>query len=275
MQPAEPCYRFQFLLQTDRYGLETSWELLTSDGTVMFKGGPYFTPTQDALDECLLDGSFSFRIRDSFGDGICCEYGTGYYVLKMNGVVFKSGGSFGNIDVTDFDVPMLPSAGNSGPVPSSNAPTRAPVGIPDNGIIFVSPKGIKDCFDFEVVMENYKNSHDIQWVVRDSLNNIVGSRAIDLHAITTDTYNPLSSSGNVERSCLLNGSYTFTVGDVHSDGTCCFSDVDGGTEGGGTAHAKLTLRLNGIEFFSAGEFMHELTHTFTISQGSIVGSMSN
>merc|ERR550539_1399071 len=34
-------------------------------------------------------------IYDSAGDGICCEYGDGYYLVKQDGQVIDAGGPFG------------------------------------------------------------------------------------------------------------------------------------------------------------------------------------
>ncbi|MEM8521195.1 M43 family zinc metalloprotease [Flavobacterium sp. PL12] len=74
-------------LQLDEYGSETDWQLTNSAGTVVYKGGPYNdTTTSPAVitevfnlpnDEC-----YTFKMFDNYGDGFCCENGTGYYNLK-------------------------------------------------------------------------------------------------------------------------------------------------------------------------------------------------
>ena len=72
-------------IYTDTYNGETSWQIsdLTS---VVASGGDYpesFVLYQELL--CLEDGCYTFTINDSFGDGICCAYGEGYYELIVNG----------------------------------------------------------------------------------------------------------------------------------------------------------------------------------------------
>jgi hypothetical protein len=43
---------------------------------------------------------------DSYGDGICCSYGSGSYTLKVTGgTTLASGGSFTSTDVTNFCLP--------------------------------------------------------------------------------------------------------------------------------------------------------------------------
>eukprot|EP00957_Ditylum_brightwellii_P108351 8266215-Ditylum_brightwellii.AAC.1 len=44
-------------------------------------------------DECLPSGRiYTFTITDSYGDGICCEYGEGSYKLSLGETTFIQGG---------------------------------------------------------------------------------------------------------------------------------------------------------------------------------------
>jgi hypothetical protein len=91
------------ILQCDRDGSETTWELKNSSGTTLYNGGPY----PDTLDETQLNDPiiqtfdlsngdcYTFTINDSFGDGINTNGGLGNYSLKdSNNVTFASGGTF-------------------------------------------------------------------------------------------------------------------------------------------------------------------------------------
>jgi len=52
---------------------------------------------------CVPDAQYSFVFRDSFGDGICCEYGTGSYKVRMNGEeVITGNGASGYAEATSF-----------------------------------------------------------------------------------------------------------------------------------------------------------------------------
>lgn len=99
---------------TDNYPGETTWQI--KDGsTVLASGGPYGAQgTLYTHTICLPDGCFDFIIYDSFGDGICCAYGAGYYELvdDSNGSTLASGGQFASSQTTNFCV-------SSGPPPLS------------------------------------------------------------------------------------------------------------------------------------------------------------
>lgn len=85
-----------FRLQKDFYGSETVWSLKNSAGTTVYSGGPYAdTTTLPALitQNWTLPANdcYTFTITDEYGDGICCDYGTGYYDIKTaTGVVIAS-----------------------------------------------------------------------------------------------------------------------------------------------------------------------------------------
>ena len=52
---------------------------------------------------CLKDGCYNFEIIDSYGDGMCCQYGRGSYSLEdNNGNVLIEGGQFGFSEVEEF-----------------------------------------------------------------------------------------------------------------------------------------------------------------------------
>ena len=96
---------------TDAYGQETRWELRSNAGTVLSSGGPYNnltaigTTTQTPVTTTLPAGNecYSLRILDSFGDGMCCDYGQGSYTLKVGSTVVLTGGEFSsNVDNRPF-----------------------------------------------------------------------------------------------------------------------------------------------------------------------------
>ena len=102
-------------INLDNYPGETSWDIKDANGNELASGGNYgglgagATVTENI---CLADGCFDFTIYDSFGDGICCGYGSGSYTLTddSNGSVLASGGEFDSSETTNFCV-----NGNSNP----------------------------------------------------------------------------------------------------------------------------------------------------------------
>lgn len=88
---------------TDNYPGETTWSLTDVTGAVVASGGPYVdvaTSIQEVV--CVGDGCFTFTIFDSFGDGLCCGYGTGSYDLTVNGALLTTGGEFLSSEATEF-----------------------------------------------------------------------------------------------------------------------------------------------------------------------------
>lgn len=85
-----------FEILTDDYGSETTWEFRDSSNNILYSGGPYSNnTTYNQTFTVTLGECYTFTIDDSFGDGICCAYGTGYYELRTdNSDLIFNGGSF-------------------------------------------------------------------------------------------------------------------------------------------------------------------------------------
>ncbi|MBR9920317.1 MAG: T9SS type A sorting domain-containing protein [Bacteroidetes bacterium] len=94
----------------DNYPSETTWTI-TSGGLTYASGGPYSGAGSTVVEvNCLNDGCYDFTIFDSFGDGICCAYGNGSYLLEdASGNTLASGGAFGSSETTNFCLSSTPS----------------------------------------------------------------------------------------------------------------------------------------------------------------------
>lgn len=115
-------------IKTDHFGAEIYWELRDEQDSVLYKGGNSnvgpdgggtFSNTppgpgaygNNALITKTLtlpsDGCYSLLFVDAYGDGICCDYGNGYYKL-FNGnnpaVPILTGGEFEATDLRSFEV---------------------------------------------------------------------------------------------------------------------------------------------------------------------------
>ena len=100
-----PTIDYQLVILLDDYGSEVTWELKEL-GQVLYSGGPYeddIDGTEVQVDLCLAEGCYIFEISDSYGDGLCCEYGEGAWtILDENGATVDSGGEFEDSDQTVF-----------------------------------------------------------------------------------------------------------------------------------------------------------------------------
>ncbi len=93
-------------IMQDKYGNQITWELLASDMTVIASGGPYTmlvggsATTQLHQEKVTIANGecVKFVIKDAVGNGICCQYGEGYYKIKdsKGNIVVDGDGDFGS-----------------------------------------------------------------------------------------------------------------------------------------------------------------------------------
>jgi len=106
----EPCDCFDnpvlLTIVLDQYPGETSWNILDADGGIVFNGGTYSGEPDYStytVPMCLTTGCYTLNFFDSYGDGICCSYGEGSYVLSdSNGNALVTGGEFDSEETTPF-----------------------------------------------------------------------------------------------------------------------------------------------------------------------------
>ena len=122
-------------IRTDQYGAELYWELRDEDGGVLDRGGnlavgpngggqfPAGAPNgagaygnnvvvRDTL-QLPTGGCYSLHFSDAYGDGLCCNYGFGYYRLyNMDNPALPllTGGEFGAQDHRGFGAPTAVQA---------------------------------------------------------------------------------------------------------------------------------------------------------------------
>jgi hypothetical protein len=107
---------YEFRLQQDLWGSETTWELKNGSGTVLHSGGPYTDKSTLPLPALITENwtlasnqCYTFTINDSMGDGICCGGGDGYYDIKTNSgaIVVASGSTFTSSESKSFTTNTL------------------------------------------------------------------------------------------------------------------------------------------------------------------------
>jgi hypothetical protein len=92
------CTNVTLTLKFDNYPEETSWAIKNSSGATVASGGSYGSQPDGStitVTNCLAAACYTFTISDSYGDGICCTYGSGSYTLKdAAGTTLASGSTF-------------------------------------------------------------------------------------------------------------------------------------------------------------------------------------
>ncbi|MFL1895391.1 reprolysin-like metallopeptidase [Aquimarina sp. 2-A2] len=101
------CTDVNLSITFDNYPEETSWQITNASSQVVASGGTYASQPDGstiALTECLDAGTYTFTVSDSYGDGICCSYGSGSYSLTSGTTTLASGGAFGASESTTFTI---------------------------------------------------------------------------------------------------------------------------------------------------------------------------
>lgn len=100
--------QYTIRVKPDDYGSEITWELIDDYGTVLSTGGPYTDGNTSLKTKNVnLDpGCYTFVIYDAWGDGICCDWGQGWYdILDGSGTaVIDSDGQYGYYEEQFFCV---------------------------------------------------------------------------------------------------------------------------------------------------------------------------
>ncbi len=102
----DPTVCLDLQIVSDNYPGETTYELADAAGNVVWSGG--IASGLNLLSTCVAPGSYTFTMYDSFGDGICCSYGTGSYTLSGPDGTLASGGEYGDSESTSFSLDASP-----------------------------------------------------------------------------------------------------------------------------------------------------------------------
>jgi hypothetical protein len=95
----------------DNYPTETGWTLKDDSGALIAGQGEdaFATVGGTVLQTVYLAaGSYTFRMTDRFGDGICCSEGNGGFQVSVNGSTVVTGGQFNNA-VTETIIVAAPA----------------------------------------------------------------------------------------------------------------------------------------------------------------------
>jgi hypothetical protein len=239
-----------FTISTDNYPGETTWSIADASGTVVMTGGPYSSSgTTYSSTVCVDNGCYDLTINDSYGDGICCGYGTGNYVITSQGATLVSGGEFASTETVNFCL-----SGDTDGCTDSNACNYNPAANVDDGSCeYSSCGGCTDAtacnYDSTATLDdgsclvggcmipsacNYDEDAGCQLTGSCDYSSCAG--CIDSTACNYDSTATIDDEGCEYESCAcpndLNGDGAITVADiliVLSEFNClsnCTADVD-------------------------------------------------
>jgi hypothetical protein len=100
----------------DQFGEQITWDIINSTGEIIGEGGPYqhligsgsTQPNVQTIHDVPVNECYLFRIFDSNNNGICCNYGNGYFYVKdgHGNVIFggEGNGDFGEMASQLFSI---------------------------------------------------------------------------------------------------------------------------------------------------------------------------
>jgi hypothetical protein len=118
---SEACVPFEVTVTADYWPKENSWVVEnTKTGEIIAEGTNDPLVPGEAVKypvKCINDrlGCYMFVIKDTGGDGMCCEHGNGSYTAKYDGEVIKTGSSFYDDEKAPFGLCGVSEAPTASP----------------------------------------------------------------------------------------------------------------------------------------------------------------
>jgi len=143
--PANQCgmlREIEIHLKTDNYPAETEVTLAQA-GQQVFKEpneGEFGGNKEYTFSVCVGDGATTFEITDSYQDGICCSYGSGFFTVKYGGqIIYNYTG--GQPEFKSSVTVNIPDCISGGGPPGPPGTTAAPPGPPGTTAAPPGPPG--------------------------------------------------------------------------------------------------------------------------------------
>ena len=228
-------------VKLDSYPAETEWSIQDPNGLTVAASQEYGWNMQFAEVNLTVTGlcigvPYVFRIHDSNGDGICCDFGSGEYSVIHDGEVIFSGGQFEYSDETTFTL-LQDGADVSY---QSAAPSTSPTPTPCEGVA-----------DAEIVVKVKPDWYpsDIRWFLQNPNGLIVASRDYGYY-----TEPEVEVSENVTGLCR-GVPYVFNMRDIRL--------------------GEYAVLYNGAVVFSGSKYRGSEVTTFTLLQdGAVISTPS-
>jgi len=86
---------YDISILTDNYGEEVSWEITNDSNQIINFGDSLISNQFNSINLCLHpDSCYMFTIYDSYNDGICCDFGNGFFSINQINYSGEFGSSF-------------------------------------------------------------------------------------------------------------------------------------------------------------------------------------
>lgn len=113
--------QLKIIVKPDNYPGELSWTLYDAQNGILLQNGTLQQAVEKTDSFCVMPNTcYKFVINDTYGDGICCAYGTGYYVLVLDGDTIATGGDYDFSETTLFNCPPGLACNNAVEISANN-----------------------------------------------------------------------------------------------------------------------------------------------------------
>jgi hypothetical protein len=172
---------FVFRLQQDEFGSETTWDLKNDSGTILYSGGPYSdsTPMPALITQnwtLANNDCYTFTINDIEGDGICCDFGTGFYDIKSSdGTEVASGASFSTTESKTFSINLEETV------------------VEDSNDFYIYPNPVKDILNIKTpsnsgFLNSYKISNVLGQIIQSETMFTLDNYTINTASLSSGVY---------------------------------------------------------------------------------------
>mmetsp|Transcript_3693 Transcript_3693/g.6782 ORF Transcript_3693/g.6782 Transcript_3693/m.6782 type:complete len:565 (-) Transcript_3693:415-2109(-) len=211
---------WNLVLITDNYPWETSWELLDADDALMASGPPagtnYARTTRYTGNMCLPAGEYKMRWNDLTGDGICCDFGNGSWIVNVNGEdVAESDSNDDTYTTRDFPFEVIAASSlptNPTAPSTTTKPTTTTTTAKTNPTISLDGEY---CITVNIRTDNF-GKKDTSWQLATKPTD--GSDPQLLYSVEKGSLDDNTDYSNT--FCVPEGTYTFTIFDDFG-GLCC------------------------------------------------------
>jgi hypothetical protein len=258
-------------IQFDDFPNDVSWKIFSANTTnqeLFFQGSNYSNSlrTTNITETFHLfpDQVYEIHMFDSYGDGLCCMQGNGYYAVYLGNDMeiqaVKSNGTYGTGEVQTFQTitPTLPPSTNP---TSSTSPTSSlsPSLSPSTSFL---PTASKVPLTLSITFDKYPS--EVSWAL---YHHPISNKG-PLANSSKFSYNLPHSTVNEIFYLVENKAFEFIIEDSYGDGICCI-------EGNGSYALYFGDESTGIPIFEAvGNYEFGRKHIFTATQPSMSPSLT-
>eukprot|EP00980_Cylindrotheca_fusiformis_P006433 scaffold1375_cov137-Cylindrotheca_fusiformis.AAC.22 len=243
--------KFDFTLNTDDFGTETSWDVVNAKGEKVLSESGFANHSKYITQECIPNSCYWMTIYDTYGDGLSeGDNNTGYKLVVDGRVEQEAGGVDFGVEV-DFE---FGNCNDQSPTPPPQ-PSPSPISPPNLPPLNCSGTDLK--FDFTLNTDDFGT--ETSWDVV----NAKGEKVLSESGFA-------NHSKYITQECIPNGCYWMTIYDTYGDD---LSEGDNNTGYKLIVDGRVEQEAGGVDFgvevdFEFGNCSGQKSYSYTTTKDS-------